>query len=58
MINVYTVPFFVSGQTYKISKGSNNYSLHCICCDMLITHAVALMHPYTITEADFCTFHW
>ena len=25
----YTVPFFVSGQTYKISKGSNNYSSHC-----------------------------
>ena len=27
----YTVPFFVSGQTYTISKGSNNYSSHCIC---------------------------
>ena len=26
----YTVPFFVSGQTYKISKGSNNYCSHCI----------------------------
>ena len=25
----YTVPFFVSGQTYKISKGSNNYCSHC-----------------------------
>ena len=24
-----TVPFFVSGQTYKISKGSNNYCCHC-----------------------------
>ena len=27
---LYTVPFFVSGQTYKISKGSNNYCSHCI----------------------------
>ena len=27
----YTVPFFVSGQTYKISKGSNNYCSHCKC---------------------------
>ena len=26
----YTVSFFVSGQTYKISKGSNNYCSHCI----------------------------
>ena len=26
----YTVPFFVSGQTYKISKGSNKYCSHCI----------------------------
>ena len=25
-----TVPFFVSGQTYKISKGSNNYCSHCL----------------------------
>ena len=24
-LKLYTVPFFVSGQTYKISKGSNNY---------------------------------
>ena len=24
------VPLFVSGQTYKISKGSNNYCSHCI----------------------------
>ena len=28
---LYTVPFFVSGQTYKISKGSNNYCSHCMC---------------------------
>ena len=28
-LNLYTVPFFVSGQTYKISKGSNNYCSHC-----------------------------
>ena len=26
----YTGPFFVSGQTYKISKGSNKYCSHCI----------------------------
>ena len=26
----YTVPFFVSVQTYQISKGSNNYCSHCI----------------------------
>ena len=26
----YTVQFFVSGQTYKISKGWNNYCSHCI----------------------------
>ena len=30
-LKLYTVPFFVSGQTYKISKGSNNYCSHCIC---------------------------
>ena len=29
-LTLYTVPFFVSGQTYKISKGSNNYSFHCM----------------------------
>ena len=28
-LKLYTVPFFVSGQTYKISKGSNNYCSHC-----------------------------
>ena len=27
-LKLYTVPFFVSGQTYKISKGSNNYCSH------------------------------
>ena len=30
MLKLYTIPFFVSGQTYKISKGSNNYCSHCI----------------------------
>ena len=29
-LKLYTVPFFVSGQTYKISKGWNNYCSHCI----------------------------
>ena len=29
-LKLYTVPFFVSGQTYKISKGSNNYFSHCM----------------------------
>ena len=29
-LKLYTVPFFVSGQTYKISKGSNNYCSHFI----------------------------
>ena len=29
-LKLYTVPFFVSGQTYTISKGSNNYCSHCI----------------------------
>ena len=29
-LKLYAVPFFLSGQTYKISKGSNNYSSHCI----------------------------
>ena len=29
-LKLYTVPFFVSGQTYKISKGSNHYCSHCI----------------------------
>ena len=29
-LKLYTVPFFVSGQTYKISKGSNKYRSHCI----------------------------
>ena len=29
-LKLYTVPFFVSGQTYKISKGSNNYCSHCM----------------------------
>ena len=28
-LQLYTVPFFVSGQTYKISKGSNKYCSHC-----------------------------
>ena len=28
-LKLYTVPFFLSGQTYKISKGSNNYCSHC-----------------------------
>ena len=28
-LKLYTVPFFVSGQTYKISKGSNNCCSHC-----------------------------
>ena len=27
-LKLYTVPFFVSGQTCKISKGSNNYCYH------------------------------
>ena len=31
-LKLYTVPFFVSGQTYKISKGSNNYCSHCKWC--------------------------
>ena len=30
-LKLYTVTFFLSGQTYKISKGSN-YCSHCICC--------------------------
>ena len=30
-LKLYTVQFFVSGQTYKISKGSNNYCSHCTC---------------------------
>ena len=29
-LKLYTVPLFVSGQTYKISKGSNNYCSHCM----------------------------
>ena len=29
-LKLYTAPFFVSGQTYKISKGWNNYCSHCI----------------------------
>ena len=29
-LKLYTVPFFVSGQTYKISKGSNNYCSLCM----------------------------
>ena len=29
-LKLYTVPFFVSGKTYKISKGSNNYCSHCM----------------------------
>ena len=29
LLKLYAVPFFVSGQTYKISKGSNNYCSHC-----------------------------
>ena len=29
-LKLYTVPFFVSEQTDKISKGSNNYCSHCI----------------------------
>ena len=29
-LKLYTVPFFVSGQTNKINKGSNNYCSHCI----------------------------
>ena len=29
LFKLYTVPFFVNGQTYKISKGSNNYCSHC-----------------------------
>ena len=32
-LKLYTVPFFVSGQTYKISKGLNNYCSHCIYTD-------------------------
>ena len=30
-LKLYTVPCFVSGQTYKISKGSHNYCSHCNC---------------------------
>ena len=30
-LKLYTVPFFVRRQTYKISKGSNNYCSHCTC---------------------------
>ena len=30
IIHSYYTPFFVSGQTYKISKGSNNYCSHCM----------------------------
>ena len=29
-LKLYTVPFFVSGQTYKIGKESNNYCSHCM----------------------------
>ena len=29
-LKLYTVPILVSGQTYKIRKGSNNYCSHCI----------------------------
>ena len=28
-LKLYTVLFFVSGQTYRITKGSNNYCSHC-----------------------------
>ena len=38
-LKLYTVPFFVSGQTNKISKGSNNYCSHCIYM-ATITHSV------------------
>ena len=30
-LKLHTIPFFVSGQTYKISKVSNNYCSHCMC---------------------------
>ena len=49
-LKLYTVPFFVSGQTYKISKGSNNYCSHCIIYPlppiMLLYHST--FHPPTV----------
>ena len=40
-LKLYTVPFFVSGQTYTISKGSNNYCPHCKYSNHLLCHSYA-----------------
>ena len=40
-LKLYTVPFFVSGQTYKISKGSNNYCSYCKYSDSLLGTSLA-----------------
>ena len=45
------VPFFVSGQTYKISKGSNNYCSHCILC---VTSAALLCVWYFMLYMILC----
>ena len=39
-LKLYTVPIFVSGQTYKISKGSNNYCSYCKCQAFTINSVV------------------
>ena len=49
-LKLYTVPFFVSGQTYKISKGSNNYCSHCNYFTNFIDYCSSL--------ALFCLWAW
>ena len=41
-LKLYTVPFFVSGQTYKISKGSNHYYSHCMIATLTLKHTFGL----------------
>ena len=57
-LKFYTVPFFVSGQTYKISKGSNNYCSHCILSDgihfKMCNHSYLLLWVYIYTHWHGC----
>ena len=52
-LKLYTFPFFVSGQTYKISKGSNNYCSHCVCVCVCVCVYIYI-YILTCTECTTC----
>ena len=49
-LKLYTVPFFVSEQTYTISKGSNNYSSHCI----WVIHLCPVLRRIFLQDLEGC----